>query len=294
MNFIVTAIILSVLISFATIRAQNTNVDVVDRYHCNITSRVEDYVNLNRRQYATNLLNLNSQMETFQQSYSERLHAINEQKDSLIDSITQLNDYLNPFEVLSDYSNSCVAQYRSLVPSIAVTKTAMESCITTANNQMYSLIASPKVAVDNLELYYNQDFEKALTNCNVRFPNTTSLNNTICITQVVNTTNAYTVSTQNTFDARMDASRCGANSNVKTALNCSYAVLNSTISLMAEAKVSTDKCLQGVECSTVKRYSCSEGYYTPKSEIDFYNRTTVNPLYGRYNFNSDCLTIIYY
>lgn len=91
----------------------------------------------------------------------------------------------------------------------------------------------------------------------------------------------------------MDSAECSAKANIKRALDCSFIAQNSTISLIAEANTLINNCLLRVdECKPCTKYdySCPDVYNMDYSEVDYKNRTMLNPFYGR-EYHTDCLML---
>lgn len=151
---------------------------------CNETSRIENYVFVNRLQYANNIENLNLELEHLAQSYNERLAGIGLEELWLLESIETMTNKLNSLEVLSDLTKSCIDKYRKSVPSEAAAKSSIEYCISTATNQLKGLISAPTATKNGLQNYYATSFENAIQNCDQRFPNSAEDYN-ICVSQVV-------------------------------------------------------------------------------------------------------------
>ncbi|XP_065357669.1 uncharacterized protein LOC135951858 [Calliphora vicina] len=265
-------------------------------YNSNYNSslRTEEYINLNRQQHVKNIEDYDTQMEIFKQSYASSLDTIKVQQDMLVDVQVQTDDKLNPLEILSDLSKKCVSKYRSSIPTVAATKSAINSCVTTASNQLNSMLSSNLNTRNYLDSYYKNNFEKDIDTCQ-RTYSSLQLNYTICITNVVTTTNSYTITNQKSFATQMDAAQCSATANIKKALDCSFTVQNKTISSIAEANTLINKCLVGQDdCKQCNQLNtCSEVYYLKRSEVDYNSRTMANPFYGR-NDIKDCLKLQIY
>lgn len=150
----------------------------------NSTIRTEDYISLNKQQYDRNLQELDVQLEIFKQNYAASLETINIQRDMLLDTMQQNEEKLNPLLVLSDLSKKCVNKYRSKIPTIAATKTKINSCVSTASNRLQSLLAQPTSSRNSLDNYYKNTFDRRVANCKASYSNK-PLNYTICVTDVV-------------------------------------------------------------------------------------------------------------
>lgn len=125
-------------------------------------------------------------MEIFKQLFNGRLNTLEVQLEMLVDSLKLNDELLNPMEILSDFSKHCVTRYRSKIPTIENTKTAMQSCVTAAKNQLNSLMSAPLQTRNNLQNYYRNTFEKEVKNCEKKFTdNLLSFNYTSCLTSLV-------------------------------------------------------------------------------------------------------------
>lgn len=125
-------------------------------------------------------------METFKQLFNGRLNTLEIQLEMLVDSLKINAELLNPMEILSDFSKHCVIRYRPKIPTIENTKSAMQSCVTNAKNQLNSLVNTPLTTRNNLQNYYRNTFEKEVTNCEKKFKdNLLSFNYTSCLTSLV-------------------------------------------------------------------------------------------------------------
>ncbi|XP_065357648.1 uncharacterized protein LOC135951837 [Calliphora vicina] len=283
------AVILLIL-TLAKGLAQNINA-LSNNNKSSSVARTDDYINLNRQQFAKTLQDYENQIAKFRQLYEGRVEGININLEMLMNGLVQSEERLNPLEVLNDFSKECVTKYRSSIPTLANTKTSISSCFNTANNQINNLLNSPINTKNSLQNYYTNNFEKELTNCGKNFDNSTA-NYTICITSVTSTTNTYTINNQKTFDTQMDAASCSSNAHIKRALDCSFIVQNRTISLIAEANTLINKCLLDDNvCKTCNdRFTCSDIYNIPSNEVDYKNATMRNPFFGREYLN-DCLIL---
>ncbi|XP_037816600.1 uncharacterized protein LOC119606988 [Lucilia sericata] len=282
-------LILSVVV--ATAQVQNVTALSSNNQQSSSVARTDDYINLNRLQYAKTLQEYENQINKFRQLYAGRVDGIEIQEAMLIDSLVQNEERLNPQELLSDFSKECVTKYRSTIPTVAYTKSSIASCRTTATNQVNSLLTNPTNTKNSLQNYYTNYFEKEITNCGKKFDNKTA-NYTLCVTSVTTTTNTYTINNQKTFATQMDSADCSSNANIKKALDCSFLVINRTITQIAEVNTLINKCLMGQDdCRQCNQgYTCSDVFYLRYSEVDYKNETMRNPFYGR-EYLKDCLML---
>ncbi|XP_065356298.1 uncharacterized protein LOC135950695 [Calliphora vicina] len=257
----------------------------------NSSLRTDEYINLNRQQHVKNIQDYDNQLEIFKQSYASSLNTINIQLDMLVDVQVQTDDKLNPLEILSDLSKKCVSKYRSSIPTVAATKSLINGCVTTANSQLNSMLNSNLNTRNYLDSYYKNNFEKDIATCQ-RTYGSLPLNYTMCVTNVVTTTNSYTINNQKTFATQMNAAQCSATANIKKALDCSFTAQNKTISSIAEANTLINKCLVGEDdCKQCNLFNnCSDVQYIKSTEVYYNSRTMANPFYGRSDI-TDCLLL---
>ncbi|XP_073820183.1 uncharacterized protein [Musca autumnalis] len=257
--------------------------------------RTDNYLDLNRRQYADNILEFEKELDIFKKHFTERLGGIQLMLDMLVTDIIKTNEHLNPLEVLSDISKDCVAKYRSKIPTVAATKASMQACITTAQNQLNTMISAGVTTKTNLYNYYQNNMERDLKACTTKHP---AKDNefTECIAKVISAVTAYTRAMVKQFHNQMDAAHCSSNANIKNALDCSFTVQNRTITMNAEANLMIDRCIRGLDdcerCSAGR--FCENVYYLPQYQVDYNNATMLNPFYGRNSTSTSCLLIEVY
>ncbi|XP_037816585.1 uncharacterized protein LOC119606974 [Lucilia sericata] len=128
---IISALFLIVLGDLA--RAENQNVEP----YINSTLRTEDYINMNRQQFAKYIEDFDIQMELFKQLYTASLDTINIQQDMLVNTLVQTDDELMSIEIQNP---KCVSKYRPSIPAVIVTKAKINNCITTANQQFSGML----------------------------------------------------------------------------------------------------------------------------------------------------------
>ncbi|KAM7361040.1 uncharacterized protein ACRADG_009373 [Cochliomyia hominivorax] len=254
-------------------------------------THIDNYVATNRRQYDRNILDFDTQMDNFKQNYAASLDTINMERDMIILSINQNEEKLKPLEVISDLSRKCVTKYRPFLPSAAKTKTQIDECVSTASRKVNSLLSAPFSTRNTLDSYYRTNFDQKAAYCRSKYINL-PLNYTMCVVDLVNIVNSYTIQEQKTFASQMEAAQCSGNGNIKQALDCSYSIESRTISSIAEVNTLIEKCLQGRdECKPcAPGYYCSEVAYMYKADVDYNSKVIDNPFYGRYKA-TECLLL---
>ncbi|XP_037816591.1 uncharacterized protein LOC119606979 [Lucilia sericata] len=246
---------------------------------------------MNRQQYAKVIEGYNTEMAIFKQSYTASLDTINIRQDMLVDTLAQTDAELNPLEILSNLSQKCVAKYRPSIPTVTATKTKINYCISTASQQLSSVLNTPLSTRTSTESYLKNTFERDINLCK-RTYSTLPLNYTMCAIQTVDAANIYIFNSQKNFANQMTVAECSSKANIKNALDCSYSVEKEAISAVAEAKTLINKCLAAQDdckpCNQV--FTCSEVHYMKLSEVSYSSRTMYNPFYGRYDIKN-CLML---
>ena len=123
-------------------------------------------------------------MDDYKRRYNERVGTIGIQLDMLVDAIEQNEARLYPLELLSDYSKQCVRAQRPNLPTVAATKTSINSCISTATSGLNSLLSYALSTRNTLQNYYTNTYDKGITTCDTKY-NALTLNYTQCVTSLV-------------------------------------------------------------------------------------------------------------
>ncbi|TMW53432.1 hypothetical protein DOY81_001484 [Sarcophaga bullata] len=250
---------------------------------CRSMTGTDGYIYAAKLQNANNIKDYDKKINEFKRRYNERVGTINIQLDLLVNTMEQNEARLYPLELLSDFSRQCVRKQFSYLPTIATTKSAIESCKSAAINDLKNLLSYPLNTRNTLENYYTNIFEENLANCDTKF-NIFALNHTLCITNLTASANSHTVSSQKTFALQMDAAECSASRNIKRALHCSFGVFNRTIAQISETNIFINNCLatkSESNCETCDQmHTCSNIYYLNRRDVHYTNSTMPNPFYG--------------
>ncbi|XP_073820180.1 uncharacterized protein [Musca autumnalis] len=256
--------------------------------------RNDEYIEAVRHQNNFHIWYFDLQINTFRETYLERVNDIEIQKQSLLDAIQQANENVFPLTVLSDLSGQCVRKYSPLIPSLVAAESEVERCMVNARIQVNSLTTYMVSTNRTLADYYKGNFENGVKNCATKFNNTYPENYTHCLADVVSASNAYTASKQKTFSEQLQTAKGSANSYVKIAHECSFAVQNSTISNIQRSTDLIGHCLNGWDenskCINQTGYYCEQVHRMPSYLIDFSNLTMLNPFYGQKQ-SGDCLML---
>lgn len=146
----------------------------------------DTYINLNRQQHTRNLQDYDNQINLFKHTYAASLQTIEIQLDMLVDTLTQTNEHLNPLEALSKFNQDCISKYRSTIPTISAVQNSIKSCVSTANDQLSSMLSAPLATRSYLASYYDNTFEKNIANCKNKFGSELLyLNYTLCAAEAV-------------------------------------------------------------------------------------------------------------
>ncbi|XP_017492337.1 PREDICTED: uncharacterized protein LOC108380477 [Rhagoletis zephyria] len=253
----------------------------------NVTTKTDDYVSENRRQYNATLKSYLDQINNVKNSLENELKVLEKQKVLLLSAIQETHEKIDPLEVLSLPSKYCVQKYRGDIPYADMIKANIESCITNARSYSSSIVSTPSSYYNTLYNYYNNDLKSALTACGKLYSNP-SFNYTICVTNAISKANTYTINNRKNFATAMQSSDCGLNSRIDIAVSCTYTYFSSTWSLIGAATRLIDECIkdyledkpQCVSNNTTVVSSCPNVIYMEVKDGDFQNRTIANPLQG--------------
>uniref|UniRef100_A0A1I8PBC6 Protein TsetseEP domain-containing protein n=1 Tax=Stomoxys calcitrans TaxID=35570 RepID=A0A1I8PBC6_STOCA len=284
--------IVLVLTFVALARAeQNLVAHIEHRNSTNSSMRNDDYIDAQRRQHAFNIWYYDVQINFFKDSYLDRVNAMEYQKDSLLDKVKTANEQLYPLTLLSDFSKVCVKKYQAIMPSREWVKYQMDICISEASMEVDWLASYMASTNNTLQTYYRTTFEKEVTACQTKYNSSMSANQTLCLADVVSTTNTFTYNNQKTFSTQLEAAKNSADMDIKTLHECSFAIQNTTLSKIAEANTRIDRCIHGADdCPSCHGHFCNDVSYMSSSSIDTKNATMYNPFYGRQEIG-DCLML---
>lgn len=173
---------LQILANVAAQSSVAVNGDGVELW--NVTTKTEDYILENRRQYNATLQSYLDEINAIKKNLDDELLVLDKQKAALLNSIQETNEKLNPLEVLSLPTKHCVQKYRAELPYANIVKNKIENCITNARSYATNIVISPNNYYNSLNSYYNNDLRSNLNTCAKSHANP-SLNYTLCVTTVV-------------------------------------------------------------------------------------------------------------
>ncbi|XP_067616792.1 uncharacterized protein [Eurosta solidaginis] len=248
----------------------------------NVTSKADDYVNENRRQYNATLQSFMDKIAEINKSLEDQVTALDKQKELLLKQIKETNERLEPLEHLDETSKFCVQKYKAELPYGDTVKASIESCFTNARASYASVVSELQLDYTNLLNYYNVDFQNALTSCSKSFANPSG-NYTNCVLAVVSRANAYTSNYRDTFASSVQASSCTVNSRIDATVRCSSSYYNSAISSLGSVERLVTDCISGsasqAQCPTVPA-GCTNVKTVVLTNADFANSTITNPFLG--------------
>lgn len=171
--------VIVVAVALSTTAASYTASEVV-----NVTTRTDDYILENQRQFNATLQGYLDQMSIVTNGLEVGLKVLDRQKVLLLKSIQETYEEIDPLELLSLPAKYCVQQYHDELPYNQIVKANIESCITSARNYATSMISSANTYYSYLKSYYTNIFNPNLNAC-AKSNSNPSLNYTLCVTSVV-------------------------------------------------------------------------------------------------------------
>ncbi|XP_013115469.1 uncharacterized protein LOC106093042 [Stomoxys calcitrans] len=259
----------------------------------NSTIHSDYYIDANRRHYREMVKDYDQKLHEFEAVYSGRIHTIDIQLDFLMDGLNEVEEELSTLELLSDFTQQCVKNYKHQLPGETNTTIVIRNCSDTAMSHYKHLVAAPIDTRNEMEYYLNTTFEMKLSNCNgiSNSSNATNqLNYTLCVTTVISEANTFAIINHKTFEAQMAAASCSADGYVKTALDCSFTAQSQAQADIAGTKTHINSCVKGLDCAPTSGYHCQYSETIPASSVNSTNATMPNPFYGR-NETYACLML---
>uniref|UniRef100_A0A0A1X5U3 Plasma membrane fusion protein prm1 n=1 Tax=Zeugodacus cucurbitae TaxID=28588 RepID=A0A0A1X5U3_ZEUCU len=262
----------------------------------NVTTKTEDYIQENRRQYNATLQSYLDEINGIKESLDDQLLVLDKQKALVLSTIQETNEKLNPLEVLSLPTKHCVQKYRAELPYANIVKGLIESCISNARSYATSIVSTPTSYYNTLNNYYNIDLKNNLNACAKSHANP-SLNHTLCVTTAISKANTYTINSRKNFATSIESSHCSLSSRIDIAVSCTYTQYNAVLTSIGSATRMIDECINGylentqcVNNTTVVNYGCPHVVYMEVKDGAPANRTAKNPLEGIAS-NQTCLEI---
>ncbi|XP_061400275.1 uncharacterized protein LOC133335999 [Musca vetustissima] len=276
-------VLMLLVVVIAAVKAQNTT--------NNITAiRIDDYIAANKRNYENNVKEYDFKLQAFEELYNGRLNTIDVQKDFMIDSLKLTNERLSTLEFLSDYSKNCVAKYQTTLPTEYNVTVTLQNCTASAKSYYNTLVTDARTTRNSLEYYYDVTLNNELKKCDNIVNKTSQANYTLCVTNVIENANVYTIENRKAFNSQMETANCAANGQVHKALDCSFTAQSNTFQLMSTVNIQIDMCIQGTNSTACSGYYCQNVERIPANSINPKNQTMTNPFFGR-NETLSCLML---
>ncbi|XP_050335730.1 uncharacterized protein LOC126762742 [Bactrocera neohumeralis] len=261
----------------------------------NVTTRTDDYILENRRQFNATLQGYLDKMSTVTNGLELGLKVLNRQKVLLLKTIQETYEKIDPLELLGLPAKYCVQQYRNELPYEQIVKTNIESCITSARNYASSIISSANTYYNYLKNYYTTTFTPNLNAC-AKSNSNPSLNYTLCVTSVISTVNSYVHTNRENFEAGLQSAYCSLENRLDVAASCTYTQLNSVLTSVGAATRLIHDCfsdyLESLNDNNNGTISagCPNVVYVEVKDKDVQSRTINNPLLGL-NTTANCVEI---
>ncbi|XP_050322293.1 uncharacterized protein LOC126754406 [Bactrocera neohumeralis] len=262
----------------------------------NVTTKTDDYIQENRRQYNATLQSYLNEINSIKKSLEDQLLVLDKQKQLVLDTIQETNEKIDPLEVLSLPTKHCVQKYRPELPYASIVKDKIETCISSARSYATSIVSTPNSYYNSLNNYYNSDLRNSLNACAKSHANP-SLNYTLCVTTVISKANTYTITSRKNFASSIESSHCSLSSRVDVAVSCTYTQYNSVLTSIGAATRLIDECINGylentqcVNNTTTIVNGCPHVVYMEVKNGAPANRSANNPLEGLPS-NQTCLEI---
>ncbi|EDW71422.1 uncharacterized protein [Drosophila virilis] len=246
-----------------------------------VSAHMEDYIAQNQRQYDAKLKNWEDELALFRKTFTSELRAINVHADQLEVKLEEAKARLNPIELIDSWHKHCVQNYSATIPLIANVRSALNGCFNTANSNLNSILTNAQNSFNSLKNFYNSNLKTLLSDCEKRNPKS-QMNYTICVENVISTTNTFTQNNQKNFNNYMQQAQCTADIRTTQAWECAFNTVYSTSSSLGTAIRLIDDCIANkLACASVScTSSCTNQMIISWKENDFLNATIKNPFYG--------------
>nr|XP_014093840.2 uncharacterized protein LOC106620001 [Bactrocera oleae] len=240
----------------------------------NVTTKTDDYILENRRQYNATLQSYLNEINSIKNSLDDQLLVLDKQKQLVLDTILETNEKINPLEVLSLPTKHCVQKYHGELPYANIVKDKIETCLSNARSYASSIVSTSNSYYNSLNNYYNNDLRTNLNTCAKLHANP-SLNYTLCITTAISKANTYTITSRKSFASSIESSHCSLSSRIDVAVSCTYTEYNAILMSIGSATRMIDECINGY----LENKQCVNNTNTMEVKNGApANRSAINPL----------------
>lgn len=268
------------------------SVQVYDDRYLNATNNVQDFIALSYRQYEAQIAEYEARISAFRDAYGKQLKPLDSQRILIEQKVNELEDRLNPLQLLGETSKYCVQKYRYNLTTITDVRTPITNCISSATSNLNGYVSSPENTKNTFRNYLNNNIRSTLNNCE-RNHNASLTNYTICVTDTIAVANAYASNNRNTFNTQMRNAECSADNRIQVAVECSFTTVFSAISNVGQVTRLIDDCLNNVNDCPRCDGACPDTTYIQFDKDYYYNRTITNPFYNRIS-DSGCMALSLY
>ncbi|XP_073820177.1 uncharacterized protein isoform X1 [Musca autumnalis] len=263
----------------------------------NPAAKVENYVLQHQRQFEDHIKDLDNQLENMRNNFNMRLDVV-EFYNVVVDvKLGELQNKLDPMEMLGDVNDYCVEKYRGKIPAEGTIKETLKTCINKAKTAFTPLLTSPENTLKNIKNHYNNQFTNAMKECKRKFSKDETKYQNCAATGIKTTSNYFTTNT-NTFLTQMTTVDCNANTKIDEAFDCYSTNVYQTFTSIGEVTGLVENCVAGHEfcppCENedlnVTKGRCPYQMAWHLADDDLTGDKIVNPFKG-INSTTPCLQV---
>ncbi|XP_075144585.1 uncharacterized protein LOC142219519 [Haematobia irritans] len=209
-------------------------------------SKVENYVLQHQRQFEDHIKELDRHLEEIRSKYDMRLDVI-EYYSSVVDvRLDDLQNKLDPMEMLGGINDHCVQKYRGKIPAEGVLKETLKTCINKAKQSFTPLLNGAENTLRNIKNHYNNQFTNSMKECKRKHEKDETKYHT-CAANGIKTTTTYFSTNTNNFLNQLTSAECSANTKIDEAFDCYSTNVYQTFSSIGEITGLIENCIAGYE-----------------------------------------------
>lgn len=135
----------------------------------NPNAKVDNYILQHQRQFEDHIKGLENHLEDSRKYFNMRLDVI-EFYNSVVDvKLQDMQDKLDPMEMLGDVNDYCVEKYRGRIPAEGVMKENLKVCINKAKTAFTPMLNAAENTLRNIKNHYNNQFTNSMKDCKKKF-----------------------------------------------------------------------------------------------------------------------------
>ncbi|XP_043644872.1 uncharacterized protein LOC122614367 [Drosophila teissieri] len=239
----------------------------------NSSQSMDLYLLQNQRQYDAKLKQLADELANFKQLFQKQLTALDVQADSMQLKLEQATTHLDPIILIDSWSKQCVRKYRVTIPTITVARDSIIKC----KEGISGILDGPENAYNNLKNYYKNNVNGGLEQCLSQHPHD-QLKYTLCVRNVIDYANKYTISTEDAFYTNLKESECAAENHIRCSWQCSFGEVYSITTKVEQALQSVDTCISNqIVCGASAKQECPNKASIKLAQIHPGYETIQNP-----------------